>query len=338
MAFAEAMMNGPANKLRRYLSTPRDDFYAFGVNRLMLYCLLTCFFMLAGFLAWMVYISPHFLIKRMAFTTVYVLHNAVAYTLCLYLADVLANRFWPAWAGYEKRTVGRQWAIWSGGFVLGFILHRTVVRSLVYVYASQALTALSNHPGFPPSHFTFALAMPPFWAIAVAAVIQVALKRQQAQQQAHASALKAILSSQSPPVPAERAAGNQPEKDQGVRDAAPGALVLSADAGEMKIPHAQITHITVEDHYSRIFFSNDNGGGLRNVLIRLPLKKLLQALPKDAFVQIHRSHVVNLSHVERMERSGRECRLVLNVDGVDLPVSRYRLPHIKPMLEDIRVA
>ena len=338
MAFAEAMMNRPANKLRQYLSTPLDDFYAFGVNRLMLYCLLTCFFMLAGFLAWMVYISPHFLIKRMAFTTVYVLHNAVAYTLCHYLVDALANRFWPAWAGYEKRTVGRQWAIWSGGFVLGFILHRTVVRSLVYVYASQALTALSNHPGFPPSHFTFALAMPPFWAIAVAAVIQVALKRQQAQQQAHASAIKAMLSSQSPPVPARQAADSRAVRDQDDRNSLGGVLALKADAGEIKIPHAQITHITVEDHYSRIFFAHGNGDGLRNVLIRLPLKKLLQALPRDAFVQIHRSHVVNLSHVERMEKTGRECRLVLNPDGVTLPVSRYRLPHLKPRLEDIRVA
>ena len=274
MAFAEAMMNRPANKFRQYLSTSLGDFYAFGVNRLMLYCLLTCFFMLAGFLAWMVYISPHFLIKRMAFSTVYVLHNAVAYTLCLYLVDVLANRFWPAWAGYEKRTVGRQWAIWSGGFVLGFILHRTVVRSLVYVYASQALTALSNHPGFPPSHLTFALAMPPFWALAIAAVIQVALKRQQAQQQSHASAIKAMLSNAAKPVPARQAADSQAVRDKDDRNSLGGALALKADAGEMKIPHAQITRITVEDHYSRIFFASGNGDSLRNVLIRLPLKRL----------------------------------------------------------------
>ena len=78
--------------------------------------------------------------------------------------------------------------------------------------------------------------------------------------------------------------------------------MYKADAGEIKIPHAQITRITVEDHYSRILFASGNGDDLRNVLIRLPLKKLLQALPKDAFVQIHRSHAVNLRHVKCLEK------------------------------------
>ncbi len=333
MASTETMKYRLSTRLRNYLSTPLKDFYVFGVNRLLLYCLLACFFMLAGILAWAVYISPHFLIKEMSFTTVYALHNAVAYTLCHYLVDALANRLWPAWAGYEKRTVGRQWAIWSGGFVLGFILQRTLVRALVHVYALDTVASLSNHPGFPPTHLTMTLAMPPFWIISIAAVIYVALKRQQAQQFGYPYDIKAVLNSSPDSNEADQAALDSPDESP-----LSGVLVVNADIGELKIPHASITHITVEDHYSRIFFSGGNGDGLRNVLIRQPLKKLLQDLPRDAFVQIHRSHVVNLSHVERVEKEGRECRLVLNTAGIDLPVSRYRLPHIKPMLDDLRVA
>jgi DNA-binding LytR/AlgR family response regulator len=339
MVDTETMRKRLSDKLRGYLSTPLWDFYSYGVNRLMLYCLLACFFVLAAMSAWAVYISPHFLIKQMAFTTVYALHNAMAYAGCHLLMDAAANRIWPAWAGYENRTVGRQWAIWSGGLVMGFVLHRTLVRWLVHLYAWQAAAELSTHPGFPPSHLTFALAVAPVWIIAIATVIYIALKRQQAQQRAHASAIQAILSA--PVMPqggAMRAADNHAAREDRPDGPVTGTLVLNADGGELKIPHAQITHITVEDHYSRIFYSGGNGDGLRNVLIRLPLKKLMQALPRDVFIQIHRSHVVNLSHVKRMEKTGRECRLVLSADGIYLPVSRYRLPHLKPLLEDIRVA
>lgn len=330
MSDTGTMKNRLGNKLRDYLSAPLGDFYAFGVNRLLLYCLLTCFFLLAGILAWAVYISPHFLIKKMSFTTVYALHNAVAYALCHYLVDALANRLWPTWAGYEKRTVGRQWAVWSGGFVLGFILHRTMVRSLVPLYASHVIASFSNHPGFPPTHLTFALAMPPFWMISMAAVIHVALKRQKAQQFDYNYDFKAVLNS-----PADSKGVKQTAQEGTNEGASSGVLTLNTDAGELKIPHAHITHITVEDHYSRIFYAGGNGDGLRNVLIRLPLKKLMQELSSGAFVQIHRSHVVNLSHVARLEKTGRECRLVLSAEGIDLPVSRYRLPHIKPRLEEI---
>lgn len=340
MVDAKTMENRLSNKLRGYLSTPMWDFYSYGVNRLMLYCLSACFFMLAGILAWAVYISPHFLIEQMAFTTVYALHNAAVYALCLLLADVLASRRWPAWAGYENRTVGRQWLIWSGGFVLGFVIHRTLVRSLVQFYALDAVTALSNHPGFPPTHLTFALSVTPVWALSVATVIHVALKRQQAQQKAHASAIQAVLSA--PVMPPGNAARQPVDRktgqEGGDRAPLPGVLALNSDAGELKIPHDRITHISVEDHYSRIFFTGANSSSLRNVLIRLPLKELMRVLPRDDFVQIHRSHVVNLKHVERVKRKGRERRLVLGAEGVDLPVSRYRLPNIKPRLKDIRMS
>jgi DNA-binding LytR/AlgR family response regulator len=62
----------------------------------------------------------------------------------------------------------------------------------------------------------------------------------------------------------------------------------------------------------------------------MPLRDVIALLP-SGFVQAHRSHVVNLEHVQAVKRKNRNVRLVLSA-GAEIPVSRHRLHRVLPLL------
>ena len=60
---------------------------------------------------------------------------------------------------------------------------------------------------------------------------------------------------------------------------------------------------------------------------------MLKRLPADQFIQIHRSHVINLAHISHVKKKNRSCELILKHGDHKLPVSRYRLPKVMPYIE-----
>jgi len=54
--------------------------------------------------------------------------------------------------------------------------------------------------------------------------------------------------------------------------------------------------------------------------------------PKD-FVRIHRSYLVNLERVSRLEPYGKDTHVVILNDGARLPVSRSGYARLKSFLE-----
>ena len=94
---------------------------------------------------------------------------------------------------------------------------------------------------------------------------------------------------------------------------------------------ADITHVTVEDHYCLIHHST--GNGLKSKMIRLPLKEMLLKLPREHFLQIHRSHVVNVGHISCLAKERRDHKVVLQHFDVELPVSRSRFKDLPPRLK-----
>ncbi len=87
---------------------------------------------------------------------------------------------------------------------------------------------------------------------------------------------------------------------------------------------AEVTHVTVDDHHC--YLHCIGGGPPRKVPVGVPLKDLQGSLP-DSFLQVHRSHVVNVDAVNRVERQAR--RVFLQLDGgARIPVSRQRLAEV----------
>jgi two-component system LytT family response regulator len=59
-------------------------------------------------------------------------------------------------------------------------------------------------------------------------------------------------------------------------------------------------------------------------------------LDPDCFVRIHRSYIVNLERVARIEPYGKDSRLAILSDGTRLPVSRAGYARLKALLDERR--
>jgi two-component system, LytTR family, response regulator len=58
------------------------------------------------------------------------------------------------------------------------------------------------------------------------------------------------------------------------------------------------------------------------------------ALDPKLFVRIHRSYVVNLERVERIEPYGKESRVAILSNGAKLPVSRAGYARLQALLDE----
>ncbi len=91
---------------------------------------------------------------------------------------------------------------------------------------------------------------------------------------------------------------------------------------------SSIRNIAVDDHYCYVHYRLDNDYGKRD--LAMPLREVMALLPAE-FVQVHRSHVVNLRSIKSIRRENRNMRLVLD-GGFEAPVSRHRLNQVLPLL------
>lgn len=86
--------------------------------------------------------------------------------------------------------------------------------------------------------------------------------------------------------------------------------------------------IRAEDDYSRLVLTDG-----RELLVHESLKSWESRLPPRHFVRVHRSTVVNLDHVERMEREENDTfRLHLRGLAVPLTMSRRYAVRVKELL------
>ena len=329
MGDSEFRTSRPIKLAKDYLSTPFGSYYALSANRYLLYLLLTALFFTEALLAFVIHRGPLVLIEFMAFSTVYSLHIALVYSFSIWMADAIAGRASRNWGGYRERTVGKLWLIWFCAFLFGFGIHRSFLPRLVYLYAPEVAEFFMSSPEIRPGHFAFFVSGLLWWCAAVYIAIRIGLKNQEATRPCpRPPKIRRIhqrlsMAEQKKVMAPDAATGEPlPPFDD--------SLILDVDSKSMEIPLGRISHITIEDHYSRIFLKD--GDGLTNVLIRTPLEELVQKLPKNRFLQIHRSHVVNLEHVSRLRKNGRQTKVALDRYGLELPVSRYRLPYIRTIL------
>ncbi len=108
--------------------------------------------------------------------------------------------------------------------------------------------------------------------------------------------------------------------------------ILCLENSQSAIPLPNISHISVEEHYCRIFTKNEEGR-LDSIEVRSPLKELLKQLPVSSFMQVHRSHVVNLAYVTHIDKRYSTYEVSLNNGETRLPLSRRRTVEILPKLE-----
>ena len=92
------------------------------------------------------------------------------------------------------------------------------------------------------------------------------------------------------------------------------------------IPAGKIDYLEAQDDYVCI-----HSGG-KEYLKQEPLGNLEKNLDPRRFVRIHRSYLLNLERLERLELLTRDSRLAILSNGKRLPVSKSGYARLKPLL------
>jgi hypothetical protein len=93
-----------------------------------------------------------------------------------------------------------------------------------------------------------------------------------------------------------------------------------------------ITHISVQEHYSRFYVSS--GKSKKEIEAHLSLTNALASLPAEHFIRVHRSHAVNLLHVNGLRKLDNASHVVIGNDEFFVPVSRRQYAEVKKRIEN----
>jgi two-component system LytT family response regulator len=93
---------------------------------------------------------------------------------------------------------------------------------------------------------------------------------------------------------------------------------------------AKLDYAEAQDDYVAL------ASGGKKFLKQQTIASLEACLDPARFVRIHRSYLVNLERVTRIEPYSKDSRLAILADGTQLPVSRSGYARLAALLEDRR--
>lgn len=105
-------------------------------------------------------------------------------------------------------------------------------------------------------------------------------------------------------------------------------LVVKDGTKVTLIPVGKLDYAEAQDDY--VALSSQGKKHLKQQTIA----GLEAGLNPDSFVRIHRSYIVNLERVARIEPYGKDSRLAILTDGTRLPVSRAGYARLKALLDE----
>jgi len=91
-------------------------------------------------------------------------------------------------------------------------------------------------------------------------------------------------------------------------------ISISHFAGIKRTDLNTIVYCKAEGNYTRIYTKN------RNFVISQVLKTVESALPKDLFLRIHKSYLINLNYVTGIKQEN----IVVLEPNIELPIARRR--------------
>jgi two-component system, LytTR family, response regulator len=94
------------------------------------------------------------------------------------------------------------------------------------------------------------------------------------------------------------------------------------------IPIAKLDYVEAQDDYVALASQG------RKHLKQQTIASLEACLDPKCFVRIHRSYIVNLERVARIEPYGKDSRLAILSDGARLPVSRTGYARLQSLLDE----
>jgi two-component system LytT family response regulator len=105
-------------------------------------------------------------------------------------------------------------------------------------------------------------------------------------------------------------------------------LVVKDGTKVTLIPVAKLDYAEAQDDYVALASQG------KKHLKQQTIAGLEAGLNPDSYVRIHRSYIVNLERVVRIEPYGKDSRLAILTDGTRLPVSRAGYARLKALLDE----
>lgn len=106
-------------------------------------------------------------------------------------------------------------------------------------------------------------------------------------------------------------------------------LVLRDGAKVQVIPVERIDYLEAQDDYVAVWSEG------RSYLKPQPLGEIAAALDPDRFVRIHRSYVLRLDRLARLEPYAKDSRVAVLHDGKELPVSRSGYARLRELMGEV---
>ncbi len=107
-------------------------------------------------------------------------------------------------------------------------------------------------------------------------------------------------------------------------------LVVKDGTRVTLIPIAKLDYVEAQDDYVALASQG------KKHLKQQTIASLEACLDPNCFVRIHRSYIVNLERVVRIEPYGKDSRLAILADSTRLPVSRAGYARLKALLDERR--
>ncbi len=103
-------------------------------------------------------------------------------------------------------------------------------------------------------------------------------------------------------------------------------LVIRDGSQVHVIPVEKLDYVEAQDDY--VCLKSEG----KSYLKEQPLAEIEAMLAPDHFVRIHRSYVLNLERLARLERYAKDSRVAILKDGTKLPVSRAGYARLNALL------
>ena len=87
-----------------------------------------------------------------------------------------------------------------------------------------------------------------------------------------------------------------------------------------------IIKIEAQDDYVEIHTKN------KKYLKNDTMNYLEKVLPPNTFIRVHRSHIININYINKIEKYGKESHIVVLTDGCIVNVSKSRIKELKKQL------
>jgi two-component system LytT family response regulator len=108
----------------------------------------------------------------------------------------------------------------------------------------------------------------------------------------------------------------------------PSDRVVIKDGAKIRIiPIPEVIRLEADDDYVKVYSAQGN------FMKKQTLKNFEEGLSADHFVRVHRSHLVNIMHIERIDPYEKNAHVALLKNGERIPVSRSGYQRVKELLQ-----